>query len=332
MKRIFWLGACLLPLQLLAQDSTMSNLTKEMDASDNEKKIPAKIFISDKVINANTTEPIGRGKMDFKVTHNFDDIVANTVYGPPGAHGGIKNFYGLDVTTDVRIGFALGLTDRLDLILARAKGSSYLDAVKVTNLFEVGFKYQLLRQLEDDPHHPLAMSFFFSNVISTMDTTRSPTMKFKNTGDRMSQTFQLIIAKKIGRVSIQLNPTLVTQGYVQRYDLQKTMFALGGAIRVPVTRHVNILVDYFHPFRTTANEASFKDPAHFSRPVKFSDPLGIGFEIITPGHVFHLNFTNCADILESRFIPYTVTSWGDGQFRWGFTISRTFGLWKPKSK
>src|SRR6185503_10255051 len=173
MKRIFWLGACLLPLQLLAQDTTMSNLTKEMDATDSEKKMPAKIFISDKVINANTTEPVGRGKMDFKVTHNFDDIVANAVYGPPGAHGGIKNFYGLDNTTDVRIGFAIGLTDRLDLILARAKGSSYLDVTKVTNLFELGFKYQLLRQLEDDPHHPLALSFFFSNVISTMDTGRS---------------------------------------------------------------------------------------------------------------------------------------------------------------
>jgi hypothetical protein len=64
---------------------------------------------------------------------------------------------------------------------------------------------------------------------------------------------------------------------------------------------------------------------------KFYDPLGIGVEITTAGHVFHMNFTNTTEILENRFIPRTVTSWGKGQFRWGFTVARTFVLWREKN-
>ena len=31
-------------------------------------------------------------------------------------------------------------------------------------------------------------------------------------------------------------------------------------------------------------------------------------------------------ILENQFIPSTSSNWGDGEFRWGFSISRTFTL------
>ncbi|HQV60653.1 MAG TPA: DUF5777 family beta-barrel protein, partial [Chitinophagaceae bacterium] len=62
--------------------------------------------------------------------------------------------------------------------------------------------------------------------------------------------------------------------------------------------------------------------------IRFFDPLGVGFEILTSGHIFRLNFTNATEIVENRFIPRTITSWGKGQFRWGFTISRNFTLWR----
>jgi hypothetical protein len=54
-------------------------------------------------------------------------------------------------------------------------------------------------------------------------------------------------------------------------------------------------------------------------------------EITTSGYVFKLNFTNAAEILENRFISRTISS-GKRKFRWGFTISRKFSLWRDKSK
>ena len=297
---------------LYAQDSLFADPARE----DSTRK-PVEIFSSEKAINAYTTEVVGKGRMEFKVTHNFGDIGGN--------FGGLKNFFGLDNTTDVRIGFEIGLGNKLDLILARAKGAS-----QQTKLWEAGFKYQLLRQLENNPSHPVSLAVFANIVIASNTAASIPNLdhSYQDFSDRISNAYQLILAKKIGRVSLQLNPTLVMRNYAINYD-QENIFALGGAARVPITRNLNFVIDYFHPFRSQTSIDSF---AAQSTPIKFYDPLGIGFEIITPGHIFHLNFTNATEILENRFIPRTTSSWGKGQFRWGFTISRSFTLWRPKTR
>ena len=301
MKRLFILTALLISLQLLAQD-------------DKEKK-PVQIFSSEKAINANTPETVGKGKMAFKVSHNFGDIA--------GDNGGIKQFFGLDNSTDIRIAFQIGLGKRFDVIAARAKGAG-----QQQQLWEMGLKYKLMEQMENDPSHPLSVALFANTVIASNKANPFPNQEnsYKDFSDRVSNVLQLIIARKIGKVSLQLNPTFVTRGYTISYD-QKTMFALGGAIKVPLVQNrLNLLVDYFHPFRREAVEDSFK----VNDNIRFYDPLGVGFEILTSGHVFRLNFVNNTEILENRFIPRTISSWGKGQFRWSFTISRNFVLWRDK--
>lgn len=278
----------------------------------NEKK-PVQIFSSEKAINANTPETVGKGKMAFKVSHNFGDIA--------GSAGGIKNFFGLDNSTDVRIGFQIGLAKNFDAIIARAKGAG-----PQQRLFELGLKYRVMEQIENDPFHPVAIAFFANSTIAT--NTASPFSDQDNSydgfSDRLTSVLQLIIARQLGKVSLQLNPTFLTRGYAISYD-QKNIFALGGAIRLPlITNRLNLMVDYFHPFRSQASRDSFS----VNDNIKFYDPLGIGFEILTSGHTFRLNFTNATEILENRFIPRTISSWGKGQFRWGFTISRQFTLWR----
>lgn len=297
---------------LVAQDSLFN--TGDNTAA---TKAPVKIFNSQKAINANTTEVVGKGKMEFKVMHNFGDI--------GGDFGGLKNFFGLDNATDIKIAFEIGLGKRLDVLFARAKGAS-----QQQKLWEMGIKYQLLQQLENDPSHPVSVAFFANAVIAANKASASDNLdhSFRNISDRTSNTLQLIIAKKIGKVSLQLNPTVVTRGYAISYD-QKSIFAAGAALKLPVIRNLNLVVDYFHSFRSQSSKDSFAVQA---TPLKFFDPLGIGFEIVTPGHVFHLNFTNTTETLENRYIPRTVTSWGKGQFRWGFTIARQFSLWRPKDK
>ena len=301
MKRLLILTALLISLQLLAQD-------------DKEKK-PVQIFSSEKAINANTPETVGKGKMAFKVSHNFGDIA--------GDNGGIKQFFGLDNSTDIRIAFQIGLGKRFDVIAARAKGAG-----QQQQLWEMGLKYKLMEQMENDPSHPLSVAIFANAVIASNKANPFPNQEnsYKDFSDRVSNVLQLVIARKMGKISLQLNPTFVTRGYSISYD-QKSMFALGGAIKVPLVQNrLNLLVDYFHPFRREAVEDSFK----VNDNIRFYDPLGVGFEILTSGHVFRLNFVNNTEILENRFIPRTISSWGKGQFRWSFTISRNFTLWRDK--
>jgi hypothetical protein len=54
--------------------------------------------------------------------------------------------------------------------------------------------------------------------------------------------------------------------------------------------------------------------------------LAIGVEIETGGHVFHINFTNAAGIIENNYIPNTTDSWLKGGYKFGFNISRVFNL------
>lgn len=298
------------PIVLLAAAITCTLYSTAQD------KKPVEIFSSQKVINANTTETVGKGKMEFKVTHNFGDIA--------GDFGGLKNFFGLDNNVDVRIAFQTGIGKKFDLTFARSKGAS-----KQQKLWEMGLKYQLLQQLENDPSHPLSVALYANAVIASNIRTQTPNLdhSYKGLSQRTSNVFQVIFARKMGKVSLQLNPTFVTRGYSISYD-QRSFFSMGGAIRIPISPRLNFIADYFHTFRSQSSKDSF----NVKEGIKFYDPLGIGLEVITGRHVFHLNFTNAQEILENRFIPRTVTSWGKGQFRWGFTISRQFTVWKDKKK
>jgi hypothetical protein len=294
-------------LKAVSQDNTVNNMAKE--------KKPVQIFSSEKVINANTPETVGKGKMAFKVGHNFGDIA--------GDNGGIKRFFGLDNSTDIRIAFQIGLGKNFDVVAARAKGAGLQQ-----QLWELGIKYKFIEQRENDPSHPLSIAIFANSVVASNKASSFPNQdnSFTSFSDRMSNVLQLILAKKIGKVSVQLNPTFVTRGYAVSYD-QKSLFSLGGAIKLPlVANRLNLVVDYFHTFRNKSSKNSFLTNDN----IKFYDPLGVGFEIMTSGHIFRLNFTNATELLENRFIPRTITSWGEGEFRWGFTISRNFRLWTAK--
>src|SRR5262249_39214837 len=74
MRRFSWIIVFLLPVYMFAQDTTANDLLKDMDTAGNTKKPAVEIFNTQRAINANTTEMVGKGKMDFRVTHYFDDI------------------------------------------------------------------------------------------------------------------------------------------------------------------------------------------------------------------------------------------------------------------
>ena len=310
-KNVVFLGL-LISFRAFTQDTTIVENTSAQSTTEPDY---IWIFSSPRLINANTVEILTPGVLEFKVTHNFGDIA--------GDNGGIKNFFGLDNATDVRIGFQYGVSKRLNLIAARAKGAGL-----VKQLYELGLKYRFMQQANDS-RHPISMTLFANGFISTMEEASLPEQEhtFENIGDRLSQTVQLLIARKFGKISLQVSPTMVNRNYVPSYD-ENTLFALGGALRLPVRGRFSVLVDYFHTFRSQNTIDAFK-----ARGIRFYDALGVGVELLTEGHVFHLNFTNATEILENRFIPRTVTSWGKGQYRWGFTVSRDFDLlWKKKNR
>ncbi len=303
-------------------DSSSNSLMNELDIKTTTAPVnkPAQVFLSQRLINANTVEVLPRGYLEFKVVHNFGDI--------GGTYGGIKNAFGLDNSTDIKIAFTVGLAKNFNLMISRNKGAG-----AVNQLWELALKYKFLQQVEKDPSHPVSLAVFVNGVISSQtadtnaNTINTSEKHYNNFSDRQSQVMQLMIARKFGNIiSLQLNPTLVHTNYVVPGD-QKSVFALGGAVRVPIYKKFVFIADYFHAFRSQSSINILK-----GQNVFLHDVFGVGLELLTLGHVFHVNFTNAGSILENRFIPRTTQSWGKSEFRWGFTVARNFIVFKDKKK
>ena len=143
----------------------------------------------------------------------------------------------------------------------------------------------------------------------------------------MVYTSQLIFARKFGsRISVALTPSYTHRNYVLAnvntsngaVD-ENDIFSVGGGIRLKVSRSVSLLADYFY----ILSDYRKNNPA-----TAYYNPLAVGIEIETGGHVFHMNLTNASGIIENYFIPNTTDNWLKGGYKFGFNISRVFQLGK----
>lgn len=302
------------------KDTTVVNIDNETVAKTAQVPEGYKIFYGQRLINTKTVEVLRKGIMAFTVVHNFGDVASK--------NGGFGNFFGLDDINDAQIGFQLGLTDHLNIVLNHTAGFS-----GVRKFYEVGLKYQLIKQQPNST--PLSLTIY-GNVVSSADKTPKDGLgqlipgrenSFETGSDRLSEFAQLMIARRFGNISLQISPAFLHTNFVVQGD-QNNLFAIGAGIRVPITKTFVLIADYFHSFRNDSSIATWR-----SRGVDPHDVFGVGVEILTWGHVFHLNFTNARNILENRFLARTGESWGKGEFRWGFTLARNFTVFnKNRSK
>lgn len=281
------------------------------DSTDMASEVVAATFKTTRIINSQSPETIHKHELDFKVDHRFGDI--------GGANGGARNFFGLDNSTDIKIGFEYGITDNLNVGIARAKG-----ATQVKQLYEVNVKYRMLRQTIDGKV-PISVAGYASMTVPGVKADQQnegEATSYRKFSDRLNFVAQLIVARKFGSVlSLALHPTYIRRNTTADYDGQHDLFAVGIGGRLKVSRRMALVMDYFLPFRSTASKERYADAI-----TALYNPLGIGLEIETGGHVFNLNFTNATAIQEMQYIPETTSTWTKGQFRWGFTISRRFSL------
>ena len=299
---------------MIAQDSLSNLLDKEVTQQQvGKKQLTYATFKGTQLVNSRTIETLGKHDLDFRVSHRFGDI--------GGQFGGEKSFFGLENSTDVKISFDYGITNRLTAGISRSKG-----ATSVRQLYEGSLKYKVLRQT-DDNSMPVTVTAFSSAVVSSMTSNSKANTPdhFNSFSDRMSFTNQLLIARKFSdNFSLMLMPTFIHTNYVINND-QNNIYAIGIGGRVKLNKRMALIADYYKVFRSTASTNSL-----IANGLNFYNPLGAGIEFETGGHVFDFTFTNSTAILENQFIPYTTTSWKQWRFRWGFNLSRIFSLKKHK--
>lgn len=286
---------------LIAQEDLLFLLEKEQQK---EEKVLA-TFKATKVINAQTIETVKQRNLDFRITHRFGNVGSKS-------NGGAHTLWGFDNAENIRFSFDYGISDRLQLGVGRSKIKEHLDG---------SLKYRILEQTSRNSK-PLSMTLY---SIMAYTPVKDAEKYYIQTAYRFSYTFQAIIARKFGeRFSFEVLPTLLHRNYVTALvnpdngaEETNDIFSLGVGARLKLTRRTVLVADYFYVFSDyrMGNTAAL----HYN-------PLGIGIEIETGGHVFHINLTNSSGIIENDFIPDTRNTWTRGGYKMGFNISRIFNI------
>ncbi len=295
MKKIYLLVFLFTCSGIYAQDvdSLMATLNGEKDFR------TIATFKSPRLVLLQTNETQKAKNLAFWVGHRFGDI--------GGEFGGSNTLFGLDIATDLYLGFDYGITDALTVGIGRSKfNESYSGLVK----------YRLLWQEEESM--PLSVTLFGqSSWITREPFSRN---EFDKESDRISHFLQVIIARKFSPgVSVMINPGYLIrpEAQIQDFEDSDNLFSLGFGARVKILKRISIIADY-----TIVNGLSRPDELG----IDYYNPFGVGVEIETGGHVFALNFQNSQAIIANNFIPNTTKSWTDGGVRFGFMISRNFNL------
>ncbi|MGY8952012.1 MAG: DUF5777 family beta-barrel protein [Flavobacteriales bacterium] len=305
MRIFFSIILVLFSISCFAQDDLLDMLKEESIANNNS--IIFATWKTMKLVNIHSTEIVKRNALDFRVTHRFGNIGAES-------GGGVHTFYGLDNSSDIRISFDYGLTEKWQIGIGRSKYKEIVD---------LSTKYKLLVQKEKKA--PLTIVAFGAVSVTPQ---RDPDSRYNDWQNRLTYFTQVLFARKFGqRLSIELAPgvihrnmvTKVLDGNGKTLTDENTNFTLSAGARYMITKRVGIIVDYVHTF------SEFR--SNFG-PQNYYDPFGVGVEIETGGHVFHLTLTNAPAIIENAYMPETADSWAKGGIKLGFNISRVFQLGK----
>ncbi len=271
-----------------------SSLVKAQDTSlldgvekqSSYKEFVTNAFKSSRVINGHSMEFIGKGVLDFRILHRFGR-----------ANDGVSEWFGLDQAS-MRMGFDYGLGKNLTIGIGRCTFKKEVD----------GFlKLRLVSQKTNGtPFSVIVVTgmsvYTFKNTDPLHDVTFS---------SRAGYYYQSIIGRKFSRkFSLQLSPTIVHRNEVEAGDVNDT-YAIGIGSRFKLSKRTALVVDYF----PVLNRPSSSDTRN---------SLSLGFDIETGGHVFQLHFSNSTGMNERAFITDTHDSWGKGEVRFGFNLSRVF--------
>ena len=168
---------------------------------------------------------------------------------------------------------------------------------------------------------PVSLSVFTSAALNSLkwsDPTR--TNYFSS---RFSYTAQLLVARKISQgFSFQLSPTFVHRNLVGTELDPNDFYAIGAGGRMKLTKRISFNAEYY--YLVNANNKYLSLPVY--------NPLSVGFDLETGGHVFQIILTNSQAMIEKGFIGETTGQWKHGDIHLGFNISRVFTLKKPQQK
>jgi hypothetical protein len=248
-------------------------------------------FRSTKVVNMPSVEIPHTGELIFNIGHRFGNV-----------RSGIYDMFGLDLAT-IRLGFDYGINPWLGAGIGRSTFEKTYDAY---------LKARVLKQATAaGSGSPVSLSYYISGSQATL-RHHYPAGQ-DNFSGRLSVIQSLMIGRMFSEmVSLQAGPIWLHSNYLNETGEPADKLSLGLASRVRLTPVTHLNLEYIHELIDDGFDNT--------------NPLSVGFDIETGGHVFQLFFSNTQGIFDKAYLVNTRGSWGDGDIYFGFTITRVFYL------
>lgn len=260
------------------------DLLKDIDTIQTNTGISQPAFKALQIVTGQSTKLSAKNEWYIVVAHRFGDVSQ-----------GFKEFFGLD-DASTKLGVIYGVTDGLSLSLSRE-----------TNLktFEGGAKYKLVKQSEKFPVDIVGYNVLAVNTDLSKDNY--PHLQF---GDRLSYLTQALISRRFSDdFSLQLTPSYVHKNLYDPAIEDKNQFLAGLGGRYKISKRISINAEYF---------------VNFDNHSFYKNPLSLGMDIETGGHVFQLLFTNSQLNSDIGYLTNATGKWGKGQIFFGFNLYRVF--------
>lgn len=260
------------------------DLLSKIDSVSTDEVVVA-AFKAQKIVNLESTKLLGKKELYLVIAHRFASVKE-----------GFEGFFGLDNAV-TQIKFIYGVSDKFSLGAGRSEQA-----------YDFAAKYLITSQKVDG--FPFTIVGFNSlGINNQLKKENYPKMKFDN---RLIYVSQVLISRKCNtNLSLELAPTFFHENFVVDNAQDNSQFALGLGGRYKVSKRVSINADYVPHLNRSSSSP-------------FHNPLSVGVDIETGGHVFQVHFTNSQGIHESGFLGNTTGDWGKGDVFFGFNLVRVF--------
>ena len=257
-------------------------------------------FKATRILNGHSIERTNEGQLDFRISHRFGTI-----------NSGAYEFFGLD-QAHIHLSLEYGIRDWLMVGIGRGTFE------KTVNGFT---KFSILRQSKGLRSMPVSLSYMTGIYVNGLKLDNPDnTIEFHH---RLSFAHQIQIARKFTPgFSFQITPSYLHQNLVAGASDPNDLFALGAGSRLKLSKRISLNAEYFYLFK----------PDNETLTTAIYNPLALGIDIETGGHVFQIILTNSVGMEENAFLGHTSGRWLDGDIHIGFNISRVFQIKKQNAK
>lgn len=260
------------------------DLMAELDAKQVNDQSVLGTFKALQIVTMQSTKMPAKKEFYMVVSHRFGSI-----------KGGISEFFGFDDAT-TKIGGIYGITDNLSVSVSRHT---------LLKIYETSAKYRIVKQNDKSPID--IVGYHTIDINSGLRKDDYPGISFSN---RLSFANQILLSRKFSdRISLELAPTFLHKNVYNPAIENNNQFTLASGGRVKMTKRLSLNLEYGYNFNT---------------PNFYKNPLSLGLDIETGGHVFQLLFTNSQSMTETGYYTNAAGDWGKGDLFFGFNLYRVF--------